>query len=166
MTIDEQIEGIRDSLVRVVAEWSRNDLQASVAEKLDAPLDATEVRALYTVGMGGGSLGFSELAERASLSRPTTSKLVSRMSAQGLFDRMRSGRTVVVRLTDDGIESYARLVAAGQQMVDGALAGWAPHEIADFQTRLSRFVGALPRASQATVSPVPSDTVPSPQEET
>ena len=166
MAIDREIESIRDSLVLVVAEWSRNDLQASVAAELDAPLDATEVRALYTVGAGGGSLGFSELAERASLSRPTASKLVSRMSAQGLFDRIRSGRTVVVRLTDDGIESYARLVAAGQQMVGEALAGWTPHEIADFQTSLSRFVVALPGASRATVSPVPPDTVPSTQEET
>lgn len=166
MAIDEELDDIRDALVRVVADWTRSELQVRVAENVDGSLDATEVRALYLVGMNGGSLGFSRLAERASMSRPTTSKLVSRMSAQGLFDRVRSGRTVDVRLTDRGREAYARLVAAGQQMVGGALAGWSSQEITQFRAHLSRFVAALPGATQAAVSRSPSDPVTPHQEET
>jgi len=161
----EDIEGIRDGLVHVVAEWTQRDLQVQVAESLDSPLEASEVRALYLVGMNAGTLGFGQLAERGALSRPTTSKLVSRMAAQGLFDRVRSGRTVEVRLTERGAEAYARLVAAGQQMVGDAVSGWTPAEIARFQAQLRRFVAALPRATSSTALRPPSSTV-SPQEET
>lgn len=161
----EDIEGIRDGLVHVVAEWTQRDLQVQVAESLDSPLEASEVRALYLVGMNAGTLGFGQLAERGALSRPTTSKLVSRMAAQGLFDRVRSGRTVEVRLTERGAEAYARLVAAGQQMVGDAVSGWTPAEIARFQAQLRRFVAALPRATSSTAPRPPSSTV-SPQEET
>lgn len=161
----EDIEGIRDGLVHVVAEWTQRDLQVQVAESLDSPLEASEVRALYLVGMNAGALGFGQLAERGALSRPTTSKLVSRMAAQGLFDRVRSGRTVEVRLTERGAEAYARLVAAGQRMVGDAVSGWTPAEIARFQAQLRRFVAALPRATSSTALRPPSSTV-SPQEET
>lgn len=161
----EDIEGIRDGLVHVVAEWTQRDLQVQVAESLDSPLEASEVRALYLVGMNAGTLGFGQLAERGALSRPTTSKLVSRMAAQGLFDRVRSGRTVEVRLTERGAEAYARLVAAGQRMVGDAVSGWTPAEIARFQAQLRRFVAALPRATSSTALRPPSSTV-SPQEET
>lgn len=161
----EDIEGIRDGLVHVVAEWTQRDLQVQVAESLDSPLEASELRALYLVGMNAGALGFGQLAERGALSRPTTSKLVSRMAAQGLFDRVRSGRTVEVRLTERGAEAYARLVAAGQQMVGDAVSGWTPAEIARFQAQLRRFVAALPRATSSTALRPPPSTV-SPQEET
>ncbi|MCK8475862.1 MarR family winged helix-turn-helix transcriptional regulator [Microbacterium aurugineum] len=165
MTANGEIDDIRDALVRVVAEWTRSDLQLKVAAKIDETLDAAETRALYLVGMNGGALGFGQLAERAALSNPTTSKLISRMSAQGLVDRVRSGRTVEVRLTDAGADTYARLVAAGQQMVDGALSGWAPDEITQFQAHLSRFVAALPRATLAAASPTTPEPIPPQQEE-
>lgn len=165
MALSEDIEGIRDALVHVVAEWTQRDLQVQVAESLDSPLEASEVRALYLVGMNGGSLGIGQLAERGALSRPTTSKLVSRMATQGLFDRVRSGRTVDVHLTETGGEAYERLVSAGQQMVGDAVVGWTPDEIARFKTQLSRFVAGLPHATPPTArrsSPTPV----TPQEET
>jgi DNA-binding MarR family transcriptional regulator len=166
MALQNELDDIRDALVRVVAEWTQSELQVQVAESVDGSLDATEVRALYLVGMSGGSLGFSRLSDRAAMSRPTTSKLVSRMSAQGFFDRVRSGRTVDVRLTDAGREAYSRLVTAGQQMVGSALAGWSAQEITQFQAHLSRFVAALPGATLATIPRPSSDPVPSLQEET
>ncbi|MFS6530188.1 MarR family transcriptional regulator [Microbacterium aurugineum] len=162
---NSEIDDIRDALVRVVAEWTSGELQVKVAATVDESLDAVETRALYLVGMNRGALSFSLLAERAALSSPTTSKLISRMSARGLMDRVRSGRTVQVRLTDAGADAYARLVAAGQKMVDGALSGWAPEEITQFQTHLSRFVAALPRATRAAASPTPPEPVSPLQEE-
>ena len=164
MDVAEEIEDIRGALVHVVAEWTQSDLQVRVAEKVDGSLDATEVRALYLLGMSGGTLGFGALAERAAMSRPTTSKLVSRMSAQGFFDRIRSGRTVDVRLTTMGAAAYGRLVTAGQQMVGSALAGWDAQEIGQFQAQLHRFVAALPAAT-TSASSLPSESDPSPQEE-
>ncbi len=149
---NSEIDDIRDALVRVVAEWTSGELQVKVAATVDDSLDAAETRALYLVGMNGGALGFGQLAERAALSNPTTSKLISRLSAHGLVDRVRSGRTVEVLLTAAGAETYARLVAAGQQMVGGALSGWEPEEVTQFHLHLSRFVAALPRATLAAAS--------------
>lgn len=71
MAVDDEIEDIREALVRVVAEWTQGELQTQVAASVGGSLDAIEVRALYVVGMHGGSLGFSRLADRAAMSRPT-----------------------------------------------------------------------------------------------
>ena len=143
MTTGEDVAGIHVALVRVVSEWSESDLQRQVAQAVDVALDPSAIRALYLLGMNGGAMGFGDLAAHATLSRPTTSKLVARMATQGVVDPVRSGRTVEVRLTDAGRKAYARLVDAGHRMVDDALAGWSPEEIDGFRRQLSRFVTAL-----------------------
>ncbi|PRA81236.1 MarR family winged helix-turn-helix transcriptional regulator [Microbacterium sp. MYb66] len=143
MSSTGDIAAIHVALVRVVSEWSESELQRQVADAVDVALDPTAIRALYLLGMNEGALGFGELAEHAAMSRPTTSKLVSRMAAQGVVDPVRSGRTVQVQLTDAGTQAYTRLVSAGHRMVDDALHGWAPEEIAQFRRQLTRFVFAL-----------------------
>lgn len=163
MTIVDGVAGIHVALVRVVSEWTESDVQALVAEGVGVALDPTGIRAVYLIGLNGGAMGFGQLAERGSMSRPTTSKLVSRLETQSIVDRVRSGRTVEVRLTDAGAQAYARLVAAGHRMVDDALAGWTPQEVEQFQAQLTRFVAALSR----TTSPLHdvSTDVTTPQEE-
>ena len=151
MTVAEDVAGIHVALVRVVSEWTESDLQEQVAESVGVPLDPTGIRALYLIGLYGGALGFGALSERASMSRPTTSKVVTRLFTQGIVERFRSGRTVEVRLTDAGEQAYARLVTAGHRMVDGALDGWAPDEIQQFQSQLTRFVATLSSASAPTL---------------
>ncbi|MFK3677270.1 MarR family winged helix-turn-helix transcriptional regulator [Microbacterium sp. NPDC090218] len=164
MTIADGVADIHVALVRIVSEWTESDVQASVAEGVGVTLDPTGIRAVYLLGLNGGAMGFGELAERGSMSRPTTSKLVSRLDAQGVVDRVRSGRTVEVRLTGAGSQAYARLVNAGHRMVDDAVAGWTPHEVAQFQSQLTRFVAALSRTT-STFQDVASDA-PTPKEET
>lgn len=139
----ESIADIHVALVSVVSAWSESDLQAQVAESVGVSLDPTAIRAVYLLGLHGGALGFGALAEHASMSRPTTSKLVARMAAQGVVDPIRTGRTVEVRLAPAGEQAYARLVEAGHRMVDDALAGWDAAEIAAFRQQLTRFVFAL-----------------------
>lgn len=143
MTIGEDVAGIHLALVRVVSAWSESDLQRQVAEAVDVALDPSAIRALYLLGMNGGAMGFGDLAVHATLSRPTTSKLVARLASQGVVDPVRSGRTVDVRLTDAGLRAYERLVEAGHRMVDDALTGWSPDEIDGFRRQLSRFVTTL-----------------------
>ena len=155
MTVGEGVAGIHLALVQVVTEWTESDLQAQVAEGVGVALDPSGIRAVYLIGMNGGAMGFGHLAERGSLSHPTASKLVSRLEAQGIADRIRSGRTVEVRLTDAGSQAYARLVAAGHRMVDDALTGWQADEVEVFQSQLTRFVAALSRTT-----PQPHDVAP------
>lgn len=150
MTRRDDVSDIHLALVRVVSGWSESDLQARVAESAGVALDPTAIRALYLLGMSGGAMGFGDLAQRAAMSRPTTSKLVARMAVQGVVDPVRSGRTVEVRLTESGTRAYERLVAAGHRMVDDALDGWSPDEAARFQRQLTRFVTALSGVDSAS----------------
>ena len=135
---------MHSALVRLVADWTASDLQARVAETAHVDLDPAEVRGVYLVGLAGGSLGATALAERAHLTRPTTSKLVSRLAVHGLVERFRSGRSVEVRLTAAGVGAYQALVDAGHDMIARATAGWTPDEVETFHRQLSRFVQALP----------------------
>lgn len=139
----QSIADIHVALVNVVSAWSESDVQAQVAESVGVALDPTAIRAVYLLGLHGGALGFGALAEHASMSRPTTSKLVARMAAQGVVDPIRTGRTVEVRLAPAGEQAYARLVDAGHCLVADALAGWDADEISAFQHQLTRFVVAL-----------------------
>lgn len=143
----DEVADIHVALVRVVSEWTQSELHTQVADAVDVTLDPTAVRALYLIGMNGQALGVGDLAQHASMSRPTTSKVVSRMAAQGMVRTIRTGRTVEVRLTEKGARAYARLVAAGHRMIDEALADWAPGEAAQFRAQLTRFVAALSGAS-------------------
>lgn len=143
MTHTPEVADIHVALVRVVAEWSQSDLQRHVAEAVDVELDPTALRALYLLGMNGGAMGSGDLARHSSMSRPTTSKLVARMAAQGVVDPVRSGRTVEVQLTAAGTRAYDRLVAAGHGMVGDALTGWTAQEVATFRHQLTRFVAGL-----------------------
>lgn len=164
MTVGDGVADIHVALVRVVAEWTASDLQAQVAEDVGVALDPSGIRAVYLIGLNGAAMGFGELSERGSMSRPTTSKLVSRLETQGIIDRIRSGRTVEVRLTDAGAQAYARLVAAGHRMVDDALVGWTAPEIEQFHTQLTRFVASL--AGTSPPLPGASSDAPPLKEET
>ncbi|WP_288871286.1 MarR family winged helix-turn-helix transcriptional regulator [uncultured Microbacterium sp.] len=164
MTAGEGVADIHVALVRVVSEWTESDLQTHVAESVGVALDPTAIRAVYLVGLNGGAMGSTELAEHGSMTRPTTSKLVSRLAAQGVVERIRSGRTVEVRLTEAGRQVYDRLVDAGHRMVDAALQGWAPSEVTQFSAQLARFVTALSRTNPAPVNDAATGATP-PEEE-
>jgi len=165
MTIADGVADIHVALVRIVSEWTESDVQAHVAEGVGVALDPTGIRAVYLLGLDDGAMGFGKLAERGSMSRPTTSKLVSRLETQGIVDRVRSGRTVEVRLTDAGDRAYKRLVAAGHRLVGDALADWDAREVEQFRTQLTRFVQALSGTSTQPPHDVSTD-VTTPQEET
>ena len=143
MTVGGDVADIHEALVRVVSAWSESDLQQQVADAVDVALDPSAIRALYLLGRNGGSLRSGELAAHAAMSRPTTSKLVARMTAQGVVDPVRAGRRVEVRLTPAGRRAYERLVSAGHGLVVDALTDWSPQEIEGFRRQLTRFVTAL-----------------------
>lgn len=166
MTVADGVAGIHVALVQVVSEWTESDLQAQVADGVGVALDPTAVRAVYLLGLSGGAMGFTALSERASMSRPTTSKLVTRLEAQGVVERVRSGRTVEVRLTDAGARAYARLVAAGHRMVDAAVTDWTPQEVEQFRAQLARFVAALSRTTHPHDPKTTPDRAPTHKEET
>jgi DNA-binding MarR family transcriptional regulator len=134
---------VHADLVRLVAAWTASNLQAEVAASVGVDLDPTEVRVVYLLGLSGGALGMSALVERTQLSRPTLSKLGSRLVADRVAERHRAGRQVEIRLTGRGWQAYDLLVEAGHRMVREATEGWEEAELAGFRAHLDRFVSRL-----------------------
>lgn len=136
-------EDIYSSLIQLIAAWTASDVQRDLAGSVGVELDATAIRALYLLGLNGGTISAGRLAELCHTSRPTTSKLVSRLASDGLVERDRAGRTVDVRLTESGRLTYSRLVDAGKRVIADSTAGWGPDELEQFRSHLTRFVDAI-----------------------
>jgi DNA-binding MarR family transcriptional regulator len=77
---------------------------------------------------GHGPLGLTELARRLGLSKPTTSRHVARLGADGLVRTRpdsRDVRAMVVALTPAGEEVVAHLRAARHARLAAVLGGWS-----------------------------------------
>lgn len=109
-------------------------------------LDDAMVRAIYVLGLRGGAARPSTLAAELRMTRPTTSKLLARLRADGLLDRRddpTDGRATQVELTPLGTGVFTRLVDAGHDMVLRALGGWSERDVEQLTGLLSRFVDGL-----------------------
>lgn len=109
-------------------------------------LDDAMVRAIYVLGLRGGAARPSALAAELRMTRPTTSKLLARLRADGMLDRRddpTDGRATQVELTPLGTGVFTRLVDAGHDMVLRALGGWSERDVEQLTGLLSRFVDGL-----------------------
>lgn len=134
------------SLTSLTAHWNSLELQKRVADACGVQLDAAAIRAVYTLGMHGGAAYPSALADELQLSRPSTSKLLARLSALDLVARRpdaTDGRASRALLTARGQDAFDRLVVAGEQMVQRSLADWSTSDAALLAELLMRFVGGL-----------------------
>lgn len=137
---------ILSALVRLMAHWSSPAVQARIAAGAGVDLDPAAIRAIYVLGRFDRGLRPAELADLLAQLRPTTSKMITRLTAAGLVQRAKEetdGRGAVIALTEAGCESYQRLVDAGLDMVDAATREWEPARAAMFAGYLERFVGAM-----------------------
>ena len=155
MTTDRDTARLLDALVGLVTVWTDARVQSRIAAAVGLPLDPTAIRAVYLIGARGGSLGSTALAEHGGLTRPTVSKLVTRLEELGLVTRERSGRSVEVTLTPAGSSAYATLVEAGTAMVRRAVPDWSAQETTQFADQAQRFLTAL---SHTTAAPAATPT--------
>jgi DNA-binding MarR family transcriptional regulator len=104
------------------------------------------VRALYGLGIVGGSARPSDIADELHLSRPSTSKLLVRLVAAGLVERTpdeSDRRAARIALTAEGRRTYEQLFAAGVAMLGDATAGWDEAEVRTLAALLTRFTDGL-----------------------
>lgn len=134
------------ALTRLVSRWNSQDFQRSVALTSGIELDPTAVRALYAMGGQGGTATPSAVAEAVHLSRPSTSKLLARLTTAGLIQRSvqaNDRRSVAVSLTERGQATFDELFGAGIAMVEAATADWEPADREALQRLLPRFLTHL-----------------------
>ncbi|WP_427870844.1 MarR family winged helix-turn-helix transcriptional regulator [Leucobacter luti] len=134
------------SLTRLTAHWTSLDYQRRVSDACGVTLDTAAVRAVYVLGIRGGSARPSVLAEELNLSRPSTSKLLARLSDAGLVERTRDeddGRSTRIALGERGRAAFERLFDAGVVMIAQATADWDPADARALSELLPRFVAGL-----------------------
>ncbi|HVW17793.1 MAG TPA: MarR family transcriptional regulator [Solirubrobacteraceae bacterium] len=98
------IDELATTLRIAIARSARRLRQENVAE-----LSATQASALATVERYG-PLTPSELASRERIQRPTATRMLARLEAQGLVARTpdpRDGRSSLIALTDEGVALLA-----------------------------------------------------------
>ncbi|MBK0420636.1 MarR family transcriptional regulator [Leucobacter sp. CSA2] len=140
------------SLARLTSLWSSHDYQRRVSVAAGVSLDPATVRAVYLLGLADGPIRPSELAGALHLSRPSTSKLLGRLEAAGLVDRVPDPldrRSLGVTLGADGQRAFSQLFGAGIDMVASATAYWDPEDVDRLNDLLPRFVAGLLAAPAA-----------------
>ncbi|MEL5990082.1 MarR family winged helix-turn-helix transcriptional regulator [Microbacterium phosphatis] len=134
------------TLTRLVARWSSRDVQTQVADGVGVHLDPTQMRALYVLGDAAEPVRPSVLAHQLQLTRPTASKLIVRLTQDGLVERHADpvdGRVSSIALSPHGRETLHTLVGAGRVMVAHALEGWDRADVTRLNALLSGFVDGL-----------------------
>jgi MarR family transcriptional regulator, transcriptional regulator for hemolysin len=90
-----------------------------------------------------GPLIQRELAELLNVEGPTLTRHLARMEAEGLIERHRTStdrRAAIVRLTETGKATYARLRGIVSTGGDAVLKGFSPGEIEELTGYLTRLI--------------------------
>lgn len=139
-------ETLLSSLTGLMSRWSSLELQRRITAECGITLDPVAVSALYTLGLIGGTSRPSSLADALHLSRPSTSKLIARMSEAGLLTRGANAddrRVVTVTLTPLGQQSFRVLFDAGVSMVTSATRTWSADEVSTLTRLMQRFLSDI-----------------------
>lgn len=144
----EQRRTMLHALTSLMAQWSSRDFQRRITAQSGVALDPTGVRALYVLGIAGGSARPSDLADELHLTRPSASKLITRLTAAGLLGRTRDtadGRAARIALSAEGQRTYEQLVASGIDLLSAATEGWEEADVRALSALLVRFTDGLLR---------------------
>lgn len=142
----EPHETLLTSLTSLMSRWSSLELQRRITRECGITLDPVAVSALYTLGLTGGIARPSTLADALHLSRPSTSKLIARMSEAGLLSRdadTDDRRVVHVKLTPLGQQIFRLLIDAGVSMVADATRAWQEDDVRELSRLMQRFLSDM-----------------------
>ncbi|GAA1488205.1 MarR family winged helix-turn-helix transcriptional regulator [Brachybacterium sacelli] len=141
------------ALTGLMSQWSSLDFQRRITAQCGLTLDPVAVRALYGLGIAGGSARPRDLADELHLTRPSTSKLIARLAAAGLVERTsdaEDGRGAHIVLSADGHRTYEQLVDAGIGLLAEATGGWDEAEVRALSELLTRFTEGLQSGPRTT----------------
>ena len=104
-------------------------------------MDAPSRMVLRLIG-SHGPLRSSEIAERASMSRPSASRYLAALEAAGLAvcrPDPRDGRAGLLSLTAAGHSQLGRIAQSGREAIHDATAGFTIEEVSTLSRLLGRF---------------------------
>ncbi|APX33915.1 hypothetical protein BH708_15690 [Brachybacterium sp. P6-10-X1] len=143
------------ALTRLMSQWSSLEFQRRITAQCGLSLDPVAVRALYGLGITGGAARPSDLADDLHLTRPSTSKLIARLTAADLVERrpdLTDGRSAHVALTAAGRHAYEQLFEAGLTLLAEATEDWDDADVRALSQLLTRFTAGLATDSTTTTT--------------
>lgn len=135
------------SLTRIMAEWHAPEFLTAVVAREGLDLDPGAIKVI-TFLANGGPLRPSELARHLVTGASNVSKILVRLNAAGLVERIpdpADARAALVTLTRSGRAVATRFVRAGDSLVEDLLAGWSTQDRQD----LVRLLGQLEQSTTA-----------------
>ncbi|MDA3147823.1 MarR family transcriptional regulator [Leucobacter sp. UCMA 4100] len=143
-----EAQSVLQATIELVASWNSVPVQGRIARAVGVEIPEGDVRALYMIGMSDEYLQPSALADMLQMTRPTMSKVLTRLHAAGLIERHRveaDRRALAVGLTEQGQHSFGLLVQAGVNMVKSSLEGLTSAEVAQVTGVMTELSKALHR---------------------
>lgn len=139
------LRGVFEALIDLHLLWASPDQHTRMAEHVGIPINDSDLRVLYTLGMHGAPLRAAAIADRVHASRPTTSRSIARLVEAELAvraDVAEDGRGTEITLTSSGDEAYARVVTATLDLVGIAFRDVSAERAVEFTQVLRRFIAA------------------------
>lgn len=134
----------------VARQWWANLEHSSISQQMGLDLSDSELVVVYVLGSRTRELRPGDLAERLGVSRPTLSKLLTRLRGMGMIHSAPADddrRAVHVLLTPAGREVYCNILAFGVELIRSVSGDFSQSEVEAIRTFLTRFanrLGALP----------------------
>ena len=134
-------EALVASLTRIIREWTAPDFLSAVVAREGVDLDPAAIT-MITVLSAAGPMRPSALAGKMVTGASNVSKVVARLTASGMVNRMpdpADARAGLVGLTAAGQRVAQSFVRAGDGLVEELLRGWAPDERTELVRLLTKF---------------------------
>lgn len=116
-------------------------VQARIVAAIGDPLITASVWRVLAILGESPWLSTKELARRAILERPATSRIIDRLDIAGLIQREGNpsdGRSMLLALSPKGDALYQRAAAAAKIEMERAVSGLSPAQMAQFRSLLSK----------------------------
>ena len=131
---------LMSSLVRVLGEWSAPDFLTAVVAREGLELDPGSITVITFLSTGAPRRP-SELARKMVTGASNMSKILARLSAAGIVERVpdpADARASLVMLTPDGRTVANSFVQAGDSLVAELLTGWEHQDRLDLVRLLDK----------------------------
>lgn len=155
------------SLIRIIGEWTAPDFLSAVVAREGVDLDPAAIT-MVTILSVEGPLRPSALAARMVTGASNVSKVVARLAASGMAERVSDpvdARATLIALTDAGRRVAQSFVRAGDGLVDDLLRDWSPQERTELAQTLAKleqstiaFSTQLRKGPPTPARPVPGTT--------
>ncbi|SEG92746.1 DNA-binding transcriptional regulator, MarR family [Thermomonospora echinospora] len=143
---DEDLRLVLDSFGLILGRWTAVGMQDLILARARVDVDPAMMTILLELDRVGGTARPSHLAQHAHTSKSNVSKVLARLLADGLVDRVTEPddlRAISITLTPAGRWAADRINETSVAMLTEMMGNWPQNEIHQFAGLLNRFAQSL-----------------------